>query len=118
MDLILYTTGCGIPATITHCCSSNDSSTKLYNQISYLSLFRVLCVLGLVFCIFYPVEGELECKVTLEKRTSFSFRIKESLGHVEIDLNDVVHNGRMNQKYHLIDSKNGVMHVEIRWSTV
>uniref|UniRef100_A0A6N2M9T9 Protein kinase domain-containing protein n=1 Tax=Salix viminalis TaxID=40686 RepID=A0A6N2M9T9_SALVM len=63
------------------------------------------------------MEGEFECKVTLEKRTSFSFRSKESPGHVEIDLNDVVHNGRMNQKYHLIDSKNGVIHVEIRWNT-
>jgi hypothetical protein len=44
--------------------------------------------------------------------------MKESLGHVEINLDDVVHNGRINQKYHLIDSKNGVIHVEIRWSTV
>ena len=44
--------------------------------------------------------------------------MKESLGHVEINLDDVVHNGRINQKYHLIDSKNGVIHVEIRWITV
>ncbi|KAB5544135.1 hypothetical protein DKX38_012247 [Salix brachista] len=45
-------------------------------------------------------------------------RIEESLGHVEINLDDVVHNGRINQSYHLIDSRNGVVHVEIRWSTV
>ncbi|KAJ6901870.1 synaptotagmin-3-like isoform X1 [Populus alba x Populus x berolinensis] len=45
-------------------------------------------------------------------------RIEESLGHVEIKLDDVVYNGRINQKYHLIDSRNGVIHVEIRWSTV
>jgi hypothetical protein len=48
----------------------------------------------------------------------FFCTMKESLGHVEINLDDVVHNGRINQKYHLIDSKNGVIHVEIRWSTV
>jgi hypothetical protein len=46
------------------------------------------------------------------------FNMKESLGHVEINLDDVVYNGRINQKYHLIDSRNGVIHVEIRWSTV
>ena len=44
--------------------------------------------------------------------------MQESLGHVEINLNDVVHNGRINEKYHLIDSKNGVIHVELRWDTV
>ncbi|GFP95988.1 synaptotagmin-3 [Phtheirospermum japonicum] len=44
--------------------------------------------------------------------------IKESLGHVDINLADVVHNGRINQKYHLIDSKNGVIHVELRWKMI
>lgn len=41
---------------------------------------------------------------------------QESLGYVEINLNDVVHNGRMNHKYHLIDSKNGKLHVELSWT--
>lgn len=43
---------------------------------------------------------------------------QERLGHVEINLRDVVHNGRINDKYNLINSKNGVMHVEIRWKVV
>lgn len=41
---------------------------------------------------------------------------QESLGYVEINLSDVVHNGRINQKYHLIDSKNGKLHVELSWT--
>ncbi|KAJ6432875.1 hypothetical protein OIU84_019999 [Salix udensis] len=70
------------------------------------------------FTLDKPPLHELIRIEVMSKRTSFSFRSKESLGHVEINLNDVVHNGRMNQKYHLIDSKNGVIHVEIRWNTV
>lgn len=70
------------------------------------------------FTLDQPPLHELIRIEVMSKRTSFSFRSKESLGHVEINLDDVVHNGRINQKYHLIDSKNGVIHVEIRWSTV
>ena len=43
--------------------------------------------------------------------------MQEELGHVDINLDDVVANGRINQKYHLINSRNGVIHVEIRWTT-
>ncbi|RLN11766.1 synaptotagmin-3-like [Panicum miliaceum] len=43
---------------------------------------------------------------------------KESLGHVNINLVDVVNNGRINEKYHLINSRNGMIQVEIKWSTV
>ncbi|XP_050211194.1 synaptotagmin-3 isoform X2 [Mercurialis annua] len=64
-----------------------------------------------------PLHDKIRIDV-VSKRTRFSFRSKESLGHVEINLNDVVHNGRINEKYHLIDSKHGVIHVEIRWDTV
>ncbi|KAE9618392.1 putative C2 domain, synaptotagmin-like mitochondrial-lipid-binding domain-containing protein [Lupinus albus] len=64
-----------------------------------------------------PVHEKIHIEV-LSKRRRFSFLSKESLGYVEINLNDVVHNGRINDKYHLIDSKNGVIHVEIRWTTV
>ncbi|KAK4385911.1 Synaptotagmin-3 [Sesamum angolense] len=46
------------------------------------------------------------------------FLDKESLGHVDISLADVVYNGRINQKYHLIDSKDGVIHIELRWKTI
>ncbi|KAB2595992.1 synaptotagmin-3-like [Pyrus ussuriensis x Pyrus communis] len=66
-------------------------------------------------------EPPLSEKVHIEvvsKRTGISFRRKESLGYVEINLRDVVHNGRINHKYHLINSKNGVIHVEISWKII
>ncbi|KAI4351406.1 hypothetical protein L6164_005775 [Bauhinia variegata] len=61
-----------------------------------------------------PLNEKIHIEV-MSKRSKISFLSKESLGHVEISLNDVVHNGRINDKYHLINSKNGVIHVEIRW---
>ncbi|KAL7148596.1 hypothetical protein ABFS83_06G189500 [Erythranthe nasuta] len=64
-----------------------------------------------------PLQEKIHIKV-MSKRTSISFHSKESLGHVDINLADVVYNGRINQKYHLIDSKNGVIHVELRWKTI
>ncbi|XP_061985800.1 synaptotagmin-3-like isoform X2 [Populus nigra] len=70
------------------------------------------------FTLDQPPLHELIRIEVMSKGKSFSFRSKESLGHVEINLDDVVYNGRINQKYHLIDSRNGVIHVEIRWSTV
>ncbi|KAF8395245.1 hypothetical protein HHK36_019187 [Tetracentron sinense] len=70
---------------------------------------------------FMIEEAPLNEKIHIEvmsKRTGFGFRAKESLGHVDINLVDVVYNGRMNEKYHLINSKNGLIHVEIRWQTI
>lgn len=64
-----------------------------------------------------PVSDKIHIKV-LSKRTGIGFHSKESLGHVDINLADVVHNGRINRKYHLIDSKNGMVHVELRWKTI
>ncbi|OIT31322.1 PREDICTED: synaptotagmin-3 [Nicotiana attenuata] len=64
-----------------------------------------------------PVHEKIHLEV-LSKRNGISFRSKESLGHVDINLDDVVHNGRINEKYHLIDSKNGVIHVELRWKSI
>lgn len=43
---------------------------------------------------------------------------QESLGYVQITLTDVVSNKRINQKYHLIDSKNGQVQIELQWRTV
>ncbi|KAL1208222.1 Synaptotagmin-1 [Cardamine amara subsp. amara] len=43
---------------------------------------------------------------------------KETLGYVEIPVVDVVNNKRMNQKFHLIDSKNGKIQIELEWQTV
>ncbi|XP_030450106.1 synaptotagmin-1-like [Syzygium oleosum] len=42
---------------------------------------------------------------------------KESLGYVDISLADVVSNKRINEKYHLIDSKNGRIQIEMQWRT-
>ncbi|KVI07324.1 C2 calcium-dependent membrane targeting [Cynara cardunculus var. scolymus] len=42
---------------------------------------------------------------------------KESLGYVDIHLGDVVSNKRINEKYNLIDSKNGKLLVEMQWRT-
>ncbi|CAH9080846.1 unnamed protein product [Cuscuta epithymum] len=42
---------------------------------------------------------------------------KESLGYVDIPLMDVVTNKRTNERYHLIDSKNGKLQVELQWRT-
>ncbi|KAM7526889.1 hypothetical protein LguiA_016791 [Lonicera macranthoides] len=64
-----------------------------------------------------PVGEKIHIQV-LSKKRGIGFRSKESLGHVDINLADVVHNGRINHKYHLIDSKNGVIHVELRWKKV
>ncbi|KAJ8759147.1 hypothetical protein K2173_004154 [Erythroxylum novogranatense] len=64
-----------------------------------------------------PLHEKIYIEVA-SKRTRLSFLSKESLGHVEINLDDVVHNGRINEKFHLVDSKNGVIHVELRWDTV
>ncbi|XP_074563497.1 synaptotagmin-1-like [Curcuma longa] len=42
---------------------------------------------------------------------------KESLGYVTVDLADVVNNKRTNEMYHLIDSKNGQIQVELLWNS-
>ncbi|CAA7033956.1 unnamed protein product [Microthlaspi erraticum] len=63
-----------------------------------------------------PLRESIRVEV-MSKGTGFHFRSKEKLGHVDINLGDVVENGRINQKYHLINSRNGVIHIEIRWTT-
>ncbi|KAI3922613.1 hypothetical protein MKX01_006302 [Papaver californicum] len=42
---------------------------------------------------------------------------KETLGYVDINLADVINNKRINEKYHLIDSKNGKLQIEMQWRT-
>ncbi|KAI3517237.1 hypothetical protein L1887_16450 [Cichorium endivia] len=61
-----------------------------------------------------PIHDKIHIQI-MSKRTRMSFYAKESLGHVVINLADVVNNGRINNKFHLIDSKNGLVHVELRW---
>ncbi|XP_023533118.1 synaptotagmin-3-like isoform X3 [Cucurbita pepo subsp. pepo] len=62
-----------------------------------------------------PIREKIHIEV-MSKRNVFSFLQKESLGHVEINLDDVVNNGRINEKYNLINSKNGKIHVEVIWT--
>ncbi|TVU10722.1 hypothetical protein EJB05_44268, partial [Eragrostis curvula] len=47
----------------------------------------------------------------------FTLKLQESLGHVDINLADVINNGQINEKYSLINSKNATIHVEIKWSS-
>lgn len=61
-----------------------------------------------------PLEDKIRVEV-MSKRRSIGFRSKESLGYVEINLVDVIYNGRINEKYNLINSKNGLIHIVIRW---
>ncbi|CAL9163194.1 synaptotagmin-3-like isoform X1 [Musa acuminata AAA Group] len=63
-----------------------------------------------------PIDEKIHVEV-LSKGRLFSFHPKESLGYVDINLSDVVNNGRINERYHLINSRNGVIHLEIKWST-
>ncbi|KAJ7975054.1 synaptotagmin-3 [Quillaja saponaria] len=65
-----------------------------------------------------PLHEKIYIEVMSKRTGIMSFLSKESLGNVEINLTDVVHNGRINEKYHLINSKNGRIHVEIRWKVV
>ncbi|KAA8516550.1 hypothetical protein F0562_016944 [Nyssa sinensis] len=70
---------------------------------------------------FMLEEAPLKDKIHIEvisKRRGIGFLSKEPLGHVDINLIDVVYNGRVNEKYHLINSRNGVIHVEIRWNVI
>lgn len=46
------------------------------------------------------------------------FPMQDSLGYVEIKLADVVENEHINERYHLIDSKDGVLHLDIRWKVI
>ncbi|CAI0426856.1 unnamed protein product [Linum tenue] len=65
-----------------------------------------------------PLKEKIHIQV-MSRRTGFGFRPKqETLGHVEISLVDVIHNGRINQKYHLINSKSGFVSVDIRWKVI
>ncbi|CAN8237312.1 unnamed protein product [Cochlearia groenlandica] len=63
-----------------------------------------------------PLKESIRVEV-MSKGTGFNFRSKEELGHVDINLDDVVENGRINHKYHLINSRNGIIHIEISWTT-
>ncbi|BBM97982.1 hypothetical protein MPTK1_1g09920 [Marchantia polymorpha subsp. ruderalis] len=61
-----------------------------------------------------PVSDRLHVEV-MSKNLGFNYHLKEPLGYVDINLSDVVNNKRINEKYQLIDSKNGKIQVELQW---
>ncbi|WOL07318.1 synaptotagmin-2-like [Canna indica] len=63
-----------------------------------------------------PTNDKMHVEV-LSRPPSIGIHSKEVLGYVIISLGDVVTNKRINEKYHLIDSKNGRIQVELQWRT-
>ncbi|KAI3447586.1 hypothetical protein Pfo_004251 [Paulownia fortunei] len=64
-----------------------------------------------------PVKDLIHIEV-ISKRRRMGFMSKESLGYVDINLADVVYNGHINEKYHLINSRDGIIHLDIRWKVI
>ncbi|KAG0488503.1 hypothetical protein HPP92_007314 [Vanilla planifolia] len=61
-----------------------------------------------------PVNDKMQVDV-ISKPSSIGIHSKENLGYVIISLEDVVNNKRTNEKYHLIDSRNGRIQIELQW---
>ncbi|KAF2563701.1 hypothetical protein F2Q70_00017152, partial [Brassica cretica] len=65
-----------------------------------------------------PINDKLHVEViSTTSRIGLNMHLKETLGYVVINLGDVVSNRRINDKYHLIDSKNGRIQIELQWRT-
>ncbi|KAJ4702147.1 Synaptotagmin-2 like [Melia azedarach] len=62
-----------------------------------------------------PTNDKLHVEVISTSSRMGLLHPKETLGHVLINLSDVVNNKRINEKYHLIDSKNGRIQIELQW---
>ncbi|PON93920.1 Synaptotagmin-like mitochondrial-lipid-binding domain containing protein [Trema orientale] len=64
-----------------------------------------------------PANDKLHVEVLSASSRMGLLHPKETLGYVDIKLADVVSNRRINEKYHLIDSKNGKIQIELQWRT-
>ncbi|KAJ8772516.1 hypothetical protein K2173_027693 [Erythroxylum novogranatense] len=64
-----------------------------------------------------PTKEKLHLEVLSASSRIGLLHPKECLGYVDINLADVVSNKRTNEKYFLIDSKNGRLQVELQWRT-
>ncbi|XP_021900317.1 synaptotagmin-1-like isoform X2 [Carica papaya] len=64
-----------------------------------------------------PTKDKIHVEVMSTSSRIGLLHPKESLGYVDINLSDVVSNKRTNEKYHLIDSKNGKIQIELQWRT-
>lgn len=62
-----------------------------------------------------PINDKLHVEVHSTSSRIGLLHPKESLGYIDISLSDVVNNKRINEKYHLIDSKNGRIQIELQW---
>ncbi|KAJ6985752.1 synaptotagmin-2-like [Populus alba x Populus x berolinensis] len=62
-----------------------------------------------------PVNAKLHVEVVSTSSRIGLLNPKESLGYAEINLSDVVSNRRINERFHLIDSKNGKIQIELQW---
>ncbi|KAJ4805622.1 Calcium-dependent lipid-binding (CaLB domain) family protein [Rhynchospora pubera] len=63
-----------------------------------------------------PIHDKLHVEV-ISRPSSIGIHSKENLGYLDISLGDVVNNRRINEKYNLIDSKNGRIQIELQWQT-
>ncbi|XP_052143431.1 synaptotagmin-2-like [Oryza glaberrima] len=63
-----------------------------------------------------PINDKMQIEV-ISRPPSIGIHSKENLGYVVISLADVINNKRINEKYHLIDSKNGRIQLEFQWRT-
>ncbi|KAL5144188.1 Synaptotagmin-2 [Glycine soja] len=61
-----------------------------------------------------PTNDKLHVEVVSTSSRNL-LRQKESLGYADISLADVVANNRINERHHLIDSKNGRIQIELQW---
>ncbi|XP_010266820.1 PREDICTED: synaptotagmin-2-like [Nelumbo nucifera] len=64
-----------------------------------------------------PTNDKLHVEVVSTSTKLGLLHPKENLGYININLTDVVNNKRINEKYHLIDSKNGKIQIELQWRT-
>ncbi|KAL3840203.1 hypothetical protein ACJIZ3_024794 [Penstemon smallii] len=64
-----------------------------------------------------PMNDRVHVEVISISKRMGLLHPKESLGYIDINLSDVVSNKRINERYHLIDSKNGRIQIEMQWRT-
>ncbi|KAL3639048.1 Synaptotagmin-2 [Castilleja foliolosa] len=64
-----------------------------------------------------PSNDRVHVEVVSNSKRMGLIHPKEILGYVDIYLSDVVSNKRINERYHLIDSKNGRIQIEMQWRT-
>ncbi|KAK1362290.1 Synaptotagmin-like mitochondrial-lipid-binding domain containing protein [Heracleum sosnowskyi] len=64
-----------------------------------------------------PTDDKIHVEVVSTSKRMGLLYPKDPLGYVHISLADVVSNKRINERYQLIDSKNGTVQIEMQWRT-